>query len=309
MPNSQIQNILVTGSSGMIGTRLCELLIENSYNVLGVDRRKNVWNPLIDACTLHMDLLDLDTMLQELPCDVDMIVHLAANARVHDLIINPSLAKENIDTTYNVLEYARLSKIGRIIFASSREVYGNQEKVHCNEADVFLSESASTYSASKISGESLVHAYARSGYGIKPLMFRFSNVYGMYDESDRVIPQFISKATSHEDLTIFGKDKLLDFTYIDDAVQSVLCAIKKFEVLKPHSVYNIGCGEGSSIEDVANYIRKALNSSSNLIYKPNRTGEVVTYTADTTKLQADIQPPGFLPLSEGLQETIDWYIH
>ena len=44
-------------------------------------------------------------------------------------------------------------------------------------------------------------------------------------------------------------------------------------------------------------------------YKPNRTGEVVTYTADTTKLQADIQPPGFLPLSEGLQETIDWYIH
>ena len=68
----------------------------------------------------------------------------------------------------------------------------------------------SPYSASKIACEALFRSYKKC-YGIDFILTRFSNVYGMYDDSDRVIPLFIRLTKENKDLEIFGKDKLLDF--------------------------------------------------------------------------------------------------
>ena len=100
-------NILITGSSGTIGTRLSEILIRYGYNVFCCDKRLNFWNKEVNDRTIKINLRSKSAIKLKLPKKIDLIIHLAANARVNNLVINPNLAKENIDILFNVLEYGR----------------------------------------------------------------------------------------------------------------------------------------------------------------------------------------------------------
>ena len=174
----------------MVGTAFCEKLLEHKINFLGIDKRANQWNKKMDNYTLIRDLTkELD---KSVPADYEMIVDLAGNASVFDLIKKPSLARDNFLMTYNVLEFARQNNIHKLIFVSSREVYGNSEKVLLKEKDVDLELCGSPYAAVKIASEALIHAYANC-YDIDFIILRFSNIYGRYAFGSRVIPSFIAK--------------------------------------------------------------------------------------------------------------------
>ena len=196
--------ILLTGSSGTIGTRLFEGL-QGRHEVLGVDVRPNKWKAELNTRTLITGLRNAGD-LAKLPVEFDVIIHFAANARVYELVRDPQLALDNMTMTFNILEYARKNKIGAVIFASSRETYGNiMDTEAVLEDRVRVENCESPYAASKVSGEALVHAY-RKAYGLDFVMVRFSNVYGMYDDSDRVIPLWIRQCMRGEDLIVYGKD-------------------------------------------------------------------------------------------------------
>jgi len=300
----QARKILVTGSSGTIGTRLCEKLIKSGKEVVGVDREPNKWNKRIDELSIIGDLLNSKTITL-LPTDIDMIIHLAANARVYNLVVNPVQAMENIQTTFNMLEFARKNKIKSFLFASSREVYGNTEKEIYSENETHINSIESPYSASKLSGEALVRSYKHC-YNQDFIIFRFSNVYGMYDDSNRVIPLFIRQCKSNKTLTIFGKEKLLDFTYIDDTIKGIISAITRFDAAK-NETYNLAYGEGTSIVEVAKLIKKKLNSDSNLEIKESRTGEVQKYIADIEKARRALNYKPRTNIREGIGKSIRWY--
>lgn len=234
MNKKGIEKILVTGSNGTIGTALCEALMEMGYKVEGIDIKQNNWSEKVDRITAISDLRDRNCF-SKLPGDFDMIIHLAANARVYNLVVNPGLARDNFEILFNILEFSRLKNIDRFIFASSREVYGNSGKVFHNEEEAYVKNCESPYTATKIGGEALVHSYHQC-YDIDFVILRFSNVYGKYDDSDRVIPAFIETAKQNKDLIVFGEDKLLDFTYIDDCVDGIIKSIENFDGVK-----NIGC--------------------------------------------------------------------
>ena len=103
-------NILVTGSSGMIGTRLCEKLLEKGHNIVGVNLKQNSWRSDIDKLTLKIDLRNKPNVLNSLPTNVDLIIHLPANARVYNLVMDPSQARDNFEMLFNILEFARLTE-------------------------------------------------------------------------------------------------------------------------------------------------------------------------------------------------------
>lgn len=191
------------------------------------------------------------------------------------------------------------------MFASSREVYGNTKNIIHKEEDADIINCESPYSASKIGGEALIHAY-KECYGIDFIIVRFSNVYGMYDESNRVIPLFIRLAKKNKDLVIFGKEKLLDFTYIDDTISAVLNCIKKFDSAK-NDTYNISFGRGIRIFDVAKLVKQNLNSKSKIILSKNRTGEVIKYIADISKISKKVSFKPKTPIEEGVKKAIGWY--
>ncbi|MEA1979822.1 MAG: NAD-dependent epimerase/dehydratase family protein, partial [candidate division Zixibacteria bacterium] len=201
--------ILITGSSGTIGSALCIKLATQKKKFIPLDIKPFLWDDKIDKKTIRFDLRKSLTKTK-LPFKPNMIIHLAANARVHDLVVNPKLALDNYMMTHNILEYARLNKIEKFIYASSREVYGESSKPKRKENDTHISNIKSPYTASKFGAEAMVHAYHEC-YGIKPVIIRFSNVYGRYDISERVVPLFIYYALRNRDIYIFGKGKKLDF--------------------------------------------------------------------------------------------------
>ncbi len=300
----KIKKILITGSSGTIGTRLFENLLEKSYDVIGFDRNHNKWSENLNKLTIIGDLLKKEDV-EKIPTNIDLVVHLAANPRVYDLVVNPGLALENITTTYNVLEFARNNNIKRVIFSSSREAYGNKKEIVSKETDVNIQLCESPYAASKISDEVLIYSFLKC-YGIDYVVCRFSNVYGMYDQSERFIPLMLRKMKKNEKIEIFGKDKILDFTYIDDCIQGVILCIEKFDKVK-NNTFNIASGKGDKLIDAAKIIKENLQSKSQIVIGKNRQGEVVKFIADISKAKKMLGYEPKYNLKDSFKLTIDWY--
>lgn len=296
---------MVTGSSGTVGTALVHKLYELNYKVIPLDIKRSVWDKRIDRSTLRLDLRKDITKLK-VRTKPDIIIHLAAHARVHDLVVDPNRALENYIMTHNILEYARVNDIKRVVFASSREVYGETKSGRRKESSTSVNQILSPYTASKFGGEALVNSYYEC-YGIKPVIVRLSNVYGRFDVSERAVPLFIYYARRNRVINIFGAEKKLDFTYSDDAVDGLVRIIKRFDKVAPNT-FNITRSEGAKIKDVAKIIIDYLGSKSELNISTKRTGEISVFTADISKAKNLL---GFNPktsVSEGIPKNIDWYL-
>jgi len=296
-------SVLVTGSSGTIGTALMRRLDRNDVRSVGADVVPNRWFDAVDERTIQADLRDLE-QVNNLPGDVDLIVHLGANARVHQLVEEPRRARDNFDMTFNVLEYAR--EVGAdVVFASSREVYASSDQIVHSEVDTSVDECESPYTASKVGGEALVKSY-QNCYDIDASILRFSNVYGRYDASDRVIPLFIAQASRGVDLTVFGNEKVLDFTYLDDCIDGVMQVIEQFNKAKG-TTFNIASGQGTALLDLAETIAAGVDEDVSVHVEPNRTGEISRYVADISKAERILGYEPDCSIEEGLDATIEWY--
>ncbi len=299
--------ILVTGSSGQIGTNLALALLERGAQVQGVDKRANTWTESIP--TVQADLCDVRDGALPVSGDFDVVVHLAAHAKVFELVENPSRAMENMAMAFQVLEYCRRRSVP-IVFASSREVYGDvmRHVTDEDEADFVVAESP--YSASKIAAEAYIYSYSEC-YELPHLVFRFSNVYGRYDcdaqRMERVIPLFIQKVAHGEPLVVFGREKVLDFTYVDDCVQGILLGIEALRSGRMRrATINLAYGQGSTLVDLVNLIGLALGKKPNVRYEPARRGEVTRYVADLSRARTLLGYEPQTPLSAGLPLAVEW---
>lgn len=305
--------ILITGSSGQIGTNLGLSLQERGHYVFGVDKRPNSWTT------------DIETLLQDLsmpyrsfkggighveyPPDLDVVVHFANHAKVHELVQQPDRALENVTMTYNVLEFCRQNNIP-IIFSSSREVYGDIHRYITEESHADFSFTESPYSASKIAGEAFVYSYAQC-YGLRYLVFRFSNVYGRYDNDlermERVIPKFIQKISRGEPITVYGQDKVLDFTYVDDCIDGVYRGIERLVAgTAVNHTINLAYGQGNSLVKMAEYIGEALGKQPEMHIKPSQVGEVTHYVANIGKARALLDYTPQTSLRDGIHKAVAW---
>jgi UDP-glucose 4-epimerase len=305
--------ILITGSSGQIGTNLGLTLQQQGHFVFGVDKRPNTWTDQIP--TLLQDLsTPQHSFLRgigsaEYPPDLDVVVHLAANAKVHELVQEPRRALDNITITFNVLEFCRQNNLP-IIFSSSREVYGDIHRYITEESHADFAFTESPYSASKIAGEALIYSYAQC-YNLRYLVFRFSNVYGRYDidieRMERVIPLFMRKIKNGEPITIFGKEKVLDFTYVDDCVDGIIGGIRLLaDGQQANQTINLAYGQGNSLAAMAGFIGEALGVPPKLRFKPARVGEVTHYVANIGKARALLGYTPQTPLREGIHKAVAW---
>src|SRR5213595_3381807 len=159
--------VLVTGASGQIGTNLGLRLLADGHDVFGVDKRQNPWTDtfptLLQDLAGHYPAFSGGIGGVEYPA-VDLVVHLAAHAKVHQLVRQPHRALENAIMTFNVLEFCRQQKVP-IVFSSSREVYGDVHRFSTQEGQADFAFTESTYSASKIAAEGMIYSYARC-YGL-----------------------------------------------------------------------------------------------------------------------------------------------
>ena len=307
--------VIITGSSGQIGTNLALRLVRDGHEVFGIDKRRNTWTN--DFPYL---LQDLSGNYPSYPTGIggvdyppsDVVVHLAAHAKVHELVRQPHRALENMVMTYNVLEYCRQTKTP-VIFSSSREVYGDIRRFDTSEettADFAFTES--TYSASKIAGEALIYSYSRC-YGLPYIVFRFSNVYGRYDNDIgrmvRVIPLFVQRLSRDMPITIYGEEKVLDFTYVDDCVDGICRGIESLAAGQAvNETINLAYGQGNSLVTMAELVAKALGKKADITLAPPLVGEVTHYVANISKASSLLGYKPRVPLEEGIPRAVKWQL-
>jgi nucleoside-diphosphate-sugar epimerase len=264
---------IITGHMGLIGSHLKERLEKEGHEcVMAIDKK--------DGKDLN-DLAYIDNV------SADIMFHFAAQCKINQAISNPIIQhRNNVDGTFNVLEFCRRNKIPKIVYASSSRI---------------LSKERNPYVAGKIYGEELCKAYHEC-YGIDYIIIRPSTVYGpCYDETSRAMHNFIVNAFRNEPIIIYGdNEKTLEFTYIDDFIDGVMLCMEKC-----NEEYNIS-GEENFIIDVAQWIRGMVKSDSRILFKPMEIAQPQQVKVDTTK----IREIGFRPkvkIKEGIANTIRWY--
>ena len=299
--------VLITGSSGQIGTNVSMMLLERGEQVLGIDCRANEWTDRIE--TVRLDLAT--ARLEDLPAGpFDVVLHFAAHAKVFELVEHPQRAMANIQMLFTMLEYCRKNALP-MVFSSSREVYGDIHHHVTHEALADFVVAESPYSASKISGEALIYAYNQC-YQLPYLVFRFSNVYGRYDNDaqrmERVVPLFIERIAHEQPVTVYGKEKVLDFTYVDDCTDGIVRGVDVLVAGKvTNQTVNLAYGQGWTLVDVINLISLGLRKQPQVIYEPSRPGEVMRYVADIGKARDLLGYQPSTPLSGGIPKTLEWW--
>ena len=299
--------VLITGSSGQIGTNLALRLLAEGREVAGVDLRENPWTDRLPTrlCDLRQPPTAVARAFDGERWDV--VVHLAAHAKVHELVVHPDRALENVTMVFSVLELAR-ARGTPIVFGSSREAYGDQSEGLTHEERRVVAKSP--YSASKIAGEAFVTSYSLC-YGLPTLIYRFSNVYGRFDNDlerlERVTPLFIRHISRGEEITVFGREKVLDFTYVDDCVDAIVRGIEAvYRGELTSETINVATGAGTSLVELAGFIGDALGKEPKIRVEPTRPGEISRYVADIGKAHRLL---GYAPTTlprEGVRKAIAW---
>jgi len=302
--------ILITGGAGFIGSSLGLKLLERGEDIYFLDI-KDKPNYIPSERYLKIDVRDKEKIRELLKSkNFDGVIHLAAVSRVIWGEENPEECVDiNVNGTENLLSaLAEVSPKTWVIFGSSREVYGEPEKLPVKESDE--KKPINIYGHSKLKGENLTKKYS-SEFGLNTIVLRFSNVYGNErDILDRVIPKFILSALNNKPLTIQGGKQVFDFTYIDFTVKGLLNTIDYISSFRQQGFwddFHILTGMPTSIMDLAEMIIKYTNSDSEIVFEEERNFDVNRFYGDTEKIRSILNLDTPIYLEEGLQKTIKLY--
>jgi UDP-glucose 4-epimerase len=308
--------ILVTGGAGFIGSHISERLLSLGHEVTVLDdlstgKLENI-QALMDDARFNFcqgSILNLP-LLRELIQNrrIERITHQAARPSVARSIEDPLATHEvNITGTLNVLKAAHEARCQRVVAASSSSVYGNTPILPKREEMHYRPRSP--YAASKVAGELYLQVF-HGVYGLQTVGLRYFNVYGPQQDPNShyaaVIPKFIRLALKGEPLPIEGDGaQTRDFTYVDDVVNANLSALTVPEL--HGECVNIGYGEQTSISALAETIIHQTDSTSKIVHREPRPGDVRDSLADISLAKSLLgYKPEFRP-ADGLRRTIDWY--
>ena len=307
-----MKKVLITGGAGFIGSNLAEQFIQNGWDVTLLDIKKDPKNieEFVDKVEyVQMDVrsTDLGEFFREI--GPNGIVHLAAVSRV---LWCEERQEEclsiNVNGTRNVLNSAaKLQDKPWVIFSSSREVYGNQNMFPVKET--YNRYPVSVYAKSKCTGEDIIRNYANEK-GLMAIILRLSNVYGNErDIPERVIPKFIIRALQGKKITIYGRNKFFDFTFVSDAISAIIKASEKIENFDERTidVYNICTGKPTRLEELAEMISDKVGISVDVKYMKQQQYEVRHFYGDNTKARKYLCWETRWNIENGLKHTVNRY--
>ena len=299
--------VLVTGGAGFIGTNLTLNLLSSGYEVKVFDDLSTGLKANIPKDTEFVNASILEaSQINKAIEDCEVVVHLGARGSVPRSIKDP-IATHNVNATgtLNVLEAARNSQC-HYIFSSSSSVYGSNMILPKNE-DMVL-RPITPYAASKMSGEGLSLAYAKT-YELSVSTFRFFNIFGPWQRPDHeyaaVLPKWISKCMNRDEIKIFGDgEQTRDFTYVGTVVNIIIDCISN-KILHPEPV-NLAYGNNISLNQVTDLLKNSFPDLK-VEYLPQRNGDVL-HSKNDPKLVRSLYPNVNVEKFEtSLQETINWF--
>jgi UDP-glucose 4-epimerase len=319
-------NILITGGAGFIGHHLSRYHAERGDNVYVIDnlfksggKLASHLSSLFDLKNVFFHKTDLaqPVTLKDLPAEFEIVYHLAAINGTKLFYEMPyQVARVNLLTTLNLLDYLGNKKVGRILYASSSEVYADADqvgllKIPTDESipAVFTQPTHSrfSYGTSKFMGEVLCAEFGKAKK-VPTSIVRYHNVYGPAMGNHHVIPEFIVKIQKDENpLAIYGGEETRAFCYIDDAVTATV-KVATNEATVGEIVHVGNSKEEIDIKNLAKICMSIQGKKFALSEKGRRESSVSRRCPDTTKLKSLTGFEAKVSLQEGLEKTTAWYL-
>ena len=337
-----ISPVLITGAAGFIGAALCEKILKNKLEVIGVDNINDYYNKDLKLMRLekikelsskhnykwhfikgsiHENDFIRNVFYKFKP---KMVINLAAQAGVRYSITNPDkYINSNIIGFYSILEACRNFNVKNLIYASSSSVYGGNKKLPYNE-EQNVDHPISLYAATKKSNELMAHAYSHL-YGISSTGLRFFTVYGPWGRPDMAPMIFAKAILDGERVPVYNNGKMKrDFTYIDDVIESIWKCCRKNIIENnnldicskdissspkaSHRIFNVGNSKPINLLDFINTLELCLGKKALLDFKPLQPGDVIDTHSDSSALEEWIEFKPSTSLEKGIKTFADWYI-
>jgi UDP-glucose 4-epimerase len=301
--------VLVTGGAGFIGSHVVDGLIDEGHSLVVVDDlstgKSEYVNPQARFYELDICSPDLDQVFaQEQP---ELVNHHAAQADVRRSIADPGFdAEVNIIGSLNLLECARKQGVKKFIYASTGgAVYGEPVYLPCDEDHPI--NAFCPYGVSKHTVEHYLYLYSQN-YGLEYTILRYSNVYGPRQDpfgEAGVVAIFSRQMVHGEQVVINGSgEQERDFVYVSDIVQANLLTMAK----GGGQIYNLGCGVGTSINELFAMMKDISGYAGEPVYGPPKPGETFRIYLDAGKARRELRWKALVGLEEGLRRTIDFFL-
>lgn len=274
--------IVITGGCGFVGRHLAERLARDHELVL-LDRSPDYeW-----ASSIGAECREFDVVSDEIEGDFDVLIHLAAIISVSESEKNPELVmRVNAEGTKRMIEQAE-SRNSEFILFSSAAVYGRLDRP-AREDDRLNPISA--YGRSKAKAEEYALAYGKS------LVVRPANIYGPGKRHPGVIEIFLENAKQGKPLIVFGGSQVRDFIYVEDVAEAVA------RLIGHHGIYNVGTGIPTTINDVVEVIKRAVNRNIMIEKNPMPEYEIPYSVLDISKLSEVYRTS--ITLEEGIRRMM-----
>lgn len=301
-----MSKILVTGGAGFIPSHLADALLENNHEVTSIDNfvtgKKDNLSKKENHTFIQADVNNLNEIEPILrKGNFEYIFHYAALVGVQRTLNNPIGVLNDLSGLENIFFLAKETKVKKIFFSSSSEVYGEPVELPQREYLTPLN-SRLPYAVIKNVGECFCKSYKQE-HNIDYTIFRFFNTYGLRQSKDFVVSKFIELAKDNKDITVYGTGlQTRTFCYIDDHIEAT---IKAFEDnVFNNEIVNIGNNEETTILHLAETIIKVLNSKSKIKHlNPLKEGDMTRRQPDIKRMQS-LLGRDFTSLEKGLKKII-----
>lgn len=306
---------MVTGVAGFIGSHLAERLLQEGFEVVGVDAFTDAYDPafkeeniqqLVQSPQFRLirgDLLGLD--LDRLLEGVEVVFHQAAQAGVRSSWGGEfhHYVARNVTATQRLLEACKDRLLRKFVYASSSSVYGETELYPTPEEA--LPRPVSPYGVTKLAAEHLCVLYWKN-YGVPTVSLRYFTVYGPRQRPDMAFHRFIAALHRGDPIPLYGDgEQSRDFTYISDVVEANLLAVRR-----GHSgeVYNIGGGARATLREVLGLLEEITGEHLQIQYREVQRGDVRHTRAELSKSREELGYAPKVPLVEGLRMQVEWIV-
>lgn len=302
--------VVVTGGAGFIGSHIVEHWINAGAEVHIIDNLRTGFISnvqLFPQAIFHeVSITEREKVFKILE-NADFVHHLAAMISVPESVDKPHECVEiNINGLLNVLDACKENGVKKIVFSSSAATYG--ENPESPKKTDMRPQPKSPYGITKLDGEYYLQMYNEQ-YGLGAVSLRYFNVFGPRQDPKSqyaaAVPIFIEKAIQNEPITIYGDgEQTRDFIFVKDVVKANVLAAANESV---NGVFNVALGKATSINEIAKGIIEITNSKSEIIYQPERKGDIKHSLADVENtLNALSFTPDFT-LQKGLDETVSFF--
>ena len=311
---------LVTGAAGFIASQICQKLLDQGNQVIGVDNLNDYYdvrlkNWRIEQLNTHtnvknfifaeLDIEDL-TKLSDLfrgHGQFDAVLNLAARAGVRYSMENPHVyLSTNTEGTLNLLECIRTHECKKLVLASTSSLYAGQ-KMPFTE-DLAVNEPLSPYAASKKAAELMAYSYHKL-YQVDVSVVRYFTVFGPAGRPDMSIFRFIKWIDEGQPIELFGDgSQSRDFTYVDDIVRGTVAAIQDVG----YEIINLGGGRNPvPINTIIQKLEILIGKQANIENKPFHIADIKETWADITKAKNLLNWEPQTNLDQGLEKSVQWY--